>query len=67
MKSTLLFKLRVPGDLLEAANPGCPEQLPAGETVSLGMCRSFSPRRLLVPTTSVHMPADPCLDKQLVM
>lgn len=35
-KSTLLFKLRVPWDLLEAANPGCPEQLTAGETVSLG-------------------------------
>ncbi len=38
-KSTLLFKLRVPWDLLEAANPGCPDQFAAGDTVSLGLCR----------------------------
>lgn len=35
-KSILLFKLRVPWDLLEAANPGCPDQFAAGDTVSLG-------------------------------
>ena len=38
-KSILLFKLRVPWDLLEAANPGCPDQFAAGDTVSLGLCR----------------------------
>lgn len=45
-KSILLFKLRVPWDLLEAANPGCPDQFAAGDTVSLGLCRR--------PTLVVH-------------
>ena len=37
-KSTLLFNLRLPPELMEAANPGCPEQFNAGDTVSLGVC-----------------------------
>ena len=47
-KSTLLYKLRVPLDLLEAANPGCPEQFKAGDTVSLGNCRTLRPPNLLL-------------------
>ncbi|KAL0033653.1 hypothetical protein WJX79_010144 [Trebouxia sp. C0005] len=35
-KSTLLFKLRMPPDLMESANPGCPEQFRAGDIISLG-------------------------------
>lgn len=35
-KSTLLFKLRMPPELIEAANSGCPEQFRAGDIVSLG-------------------------------
>ena len=34
-KSILLMKLRVPVELVDAANPDCPEQF--GDTVSLGM------------------------------
>lgn len=42
-KSTLLFKLRMPPELIEAANPGCPEQFRAGDIVSLGVCRWLKP------------------------
>lgn len=42
-KSTLLFKLRMPPDLMESANPGCPEQFRAGDIISLGVCRWTSP------------------------
>jgi len=45
-KSTLLFKLRMPPDLIEAAKPGCPEHFKAGDTVSLGVCRWPSPGTL---------------------
>lgn len=36
-KSVLLMKLRVPVELVDAANPDCPEHFRAGDTVSLGM------------------------------
>jgi len=48
-KTTLLFKLRLPPDLIEAANPGCPEQFSAGDTVSLGVCCWPSPATLSFP------------------
>ena len=61
-KSTLLFKLRVPWDLPEAANPGCPDQFAAGDTVSLGLCRS--PALVICCFYTFIPPLPPSIDQQ---
>ena len=62
-KSTLLFKLRVPGDLLEAANPACPEECAAGEVVSLGMCRSTQISQFVAATVSLRHQVGQCVSR----
>ena len=64
-KSTLLFKLRMPPELMEAANPGCPEQFRVGDIVSLGVCHWPKPWHFIFSTSSSPLPVR--LNRQTVV